>query len=155
MELAKKLKEHSFLDRLVGDWIVSSEGEHQHPDWEENVRSLHGIWIVAEGNGEMPGGGAATTMMTLGYDPDKGKYVGTWFGSMMSYLWVYEGNVDDGGDTLTLETVGPDMATEGKMSNYRETLTFLDDDTRTFSSSVEKPDGSWETFVSMTYRRKR
>lgn len=155
MELAKKLKEHSFLDRLVGDWIVSAEGEIGHPDWVETVRSLHGVWFVAEGNGEMPGGGQATTIMTLGYDPKKGKYVGTWFGSMMTYLWIYEGSVDASGDTLTLDTVGPDMETEGRMCNYREKITFIDEDTRGFSSSVEKPDGSWQTFVTMTYRRKR
>lgn len=155
MEFARKLKEHSILDRLLGDWVVSSEGETKHPDWIETVRSLHGIWFVAEGNGEMPGGGAATTVMTLGYDPNKGKYVGTWIGSMMGYLWVYEGSVDESGNTLTLETVGPDMEAEGRMCNYRETITFLDDDTRTFSSSVEKPDGSWETFMTMAYRRKR
>ncbi len=37
----------------------------------ESVRSLGGLWILAEGRGEMPGGGAMTTMMTLGYDPQK------------------------------------------------------------------------------------
>jgi Protein of unknown function (DUF1579) len=35
------------------------------------VRSLGGLWILAEGQGEMPGCGAATTVLTLGYDPQK------------------------------------------------------------------------------------
>ena len=36
------------------------------------VRSLGGLWIIAEGEGEMPGGGTAKTIMTLGYDPRLG-----------------------------------------------------------------------------------
>lgn len=54
----------------------------------ESVRSLGGLWILAEGQSEMPGGGAATTMMTLGYDAQKQRYVGTWIGSMRTCLWV-------------------------------------------------------------------
>ncbi len=44
----------------------------------ESVRSLGGLWTQAEGRGEMPGGGTATMMMTLGYDPQRKRYVGTW-----------------------------------------------------------------------------
>jgi Protein of unknown function (DUF1579) len=32
----------------------------------ESVRSLGGLWILAEGQGDMPGCGAATTVLTLG-----------------------------------------------------------------------------------------
>jgi hypothetical protein len=42
----------------------------------ESVRPLGGLWILAEGQGEMPGCGAATTVLTLGYDPQKQRYVG-------------------------------------------------------------------------------
>ena len=42
----------------------------------------------------MPGGGTATTMMTLGDDPQKKRFVGTWVGSMMTYLSVYDGELD-------------------------------------------------------------
>jgi hypothetical protein len=44
----------------------------------ESVRSLGGLWVQGEGCGEMPGGGMATTLMMLGYDPQKKQYVGTW-----------------------------------------------------------------------------
>jgi len=41
-------------------------------------------------------------MMTLGYDPQKKRYLGTWIGSMMSHLWVYEVELDASGSVLTL-----------------------------------------------------
>ena len=57
-----------------------------------------GAWFVAEGNGQMPdGSGAATTVLTLGYSPSKGKYVGTWIGSMMDHMWIYDGEVSPDG----------------------------------------------------------
>ena len=46
----------------------------------ESVRSLGVLWFVTEGRGEIPGGGPATTSMTLGYDTQKKRYVGTWIG---------------------------------------------------------------------------
>jgi uncharacterized protein DUF1579 len=45
--------------------------------------------------------------MTLGYDPEKKQYVGTWVGSMMSYLWVYDGSLDAEEKVLTLNAEGP------------------------------------------------
>src|SRR5262245_8931413 len=106
-------KEHQWLDKLVGEWTSQAEmsmGPDQPPQTfkgTDSVRSLGGFWVMCEGRGEMPGGGTATTMMTLGYDPVKQRYVGTFIGSMMAHMWVYEGTVDTGGMVLTLDTVGP------------------------------------------------
>lgn len=85
MVMAKPCPEHGFLQKLVGTWDVTSEMSGETP-WVETVRSLHGIWFIAEGTGDMPkgdggeGGGPATTMLTLGFDAAKRKYVGTWLG---------------------------------------------------------------------------
>ncbi|MDP9812518.1 hypothetical protein J2W42_005388 [Rhizobium tibeticum] len=87
MQQAKVLKEHEFLEDLVGVWDVSAPEMTGQESWTEIVRSLHGIWFVAEGSGQMPGGGAATTVLTLGYSRqgqirrhldrhDDGPYVG-------------------------------------------------------------------------------
>lgn len=158
MVMAKPRPEHGFLEKMIGTWDVTSEMSGETP-WVENVRSLQGIWIVAEGTGMMPkgdsgeGGEPATTMLTLGYDAAKGKYVGTWLGSMMDYLWVYEGEVEPDGKTLSLYTIGPKMSGEG-MADYREQVTFLSDDHRTFTSSAKQPDGSWKQFMEAHYRRR-
>jgi len=154
MVMAKPRAEHGFLEKMVGSWDVTSDMSGEKP-WVENVRSLQGIWIIAEGSGEMPGeeGGPATTMLTLGFDAAKGKYVGTWFGSMMDNLWVYEGEVEPDRRTLSLYTVGPSMSGEG-MADYREQITFLSDDHRTFNSSAKQPDGSWKQFMEAHYRKR-
>jgi len=66
------------------------------------VRSLGGLWILAEGRGEMPGGAPATMLMTLGYDPAKNRFVGTWVGSMMTHLWVYQGWLNETGRGMSV-----------------------------------------------------
>jgi Protein of unknown function (DUF1579) len=154
-------KEHEWLQKMVGEW--TSEGEcTMGPDkptekfkGTESVRSLGGLWVVAEGHGEMPGGGPATTILTLGFDPQKQRYVGTFIGSMMTFLWVYEGSLDAAGRALALEVEGPSMAGEGKMAKYKDVIEFLSDDHRTLTSHILGDDGKWTTFMTAHYRRKK
>jgi hypothetical protein len=121
----------------------------------EHVRSLGGLWILAEGQCEMPGGGTATTLMTLGYDPQKKRFVGTWIGSMMTYLWVYDGELDAAERVLTLNAEGPSMATEGKIEKYKDVIEFKSDNHRVLTSHMLGDDGEWHGFMTANYRRKR
>ena len=129
-------KEHQWLQKLVGEWTSEAAmamGPDKPPEkcvGTESVRSLGGLWILAEGQGEMPGGGVATTMMTLGYDPQKKRFVGTWIGSMMTYLWAYDGALDATERVLTLDAEGPDMAAEGKTARYKDVIELKSDDHR-------------------------
>jgi hypothetical protein len=153
-------KEHEWLQRLVGEWTLegetSTEPGQPAGQWTENARSLHGLWILIEGQGEMPGCGAATTLMTLGYDPQKKQYLGTWIGSMMTHLWVYgNGTLDAAGKILTLESEGPDMAGEGKMAKYRDVIELRTDDHRVLTSHMLGEDGEWREFCTTHYRRKK
>ena len=156
---AEPRQEHRWLQTLVGEWTYEVEatmGPGQPPEKSkgtESVRSLGGLWILAEGQGELPGGGAATTMMTLGYDPQKQRYVGTWIGSMMTYLWVYDGELDPAGRVLTLNAEGPDMATEGKMAKYQDVVELVSDDHRVLRSRMLGDDGQWHQFMTANYRR--
>ena len=155
MQQAKVLKEHEFLEDLVGVWDVTAPEMTGQEPWTEIVRSLHGIWFVAEGSGTMPGGSVATTVLTLGYSADKGRYVGTWIGTMMDHMWVYEGEVSDDGKTLSLYTTGPDLIGGNELAEYREQLIFHDRDHRTFNSAARQPDGSWKQFMEAHYTRKQ
>lgn len=119
------------------------------------MRSLGGLWILAEGQGEMPGIGAATTMMTLGYDPQKQGYVGTWIGSMMTYLWVYVGELDVAERLLALDSEGPAMTGEGEIAKYRDVIEFKSNDHRVLTSHVLSDDGQWHGFMTTHYRRKQ
>jgi len=157
---AEPRKEHDWLEKLVGEWAYEFEAtmEPGRPPEKftgtESVRSLGGLWILAEGQGEMPGGGTATTMMTLGYDQRTKRYVGTWIGSMMPYLWVYDGALDQAETVLTLESEGPDMAAEGKMAKYRDAIELKSDDYRVLTSHALGDDGEWHEFMTAKYRRK-
>ncbi len=154
-------KEHEWLQRLVGEWSYEAEcsmGPGQPPAkarGSERVRSVGGVWVVAEGEGEMPGGGTATTIITIGYDPQTKRYVGTWIGSMMARLWVYDGALDAAERVLTLESDGPHMAIEGKTTKYRDVIELASDDHRVFTSHMLGDDGKWQHFMTTHYRRNK
>ncbi len=77
-------------------------------------------WIVAEAEGDTPGGTPSQSIMTIGYDPRRQRFVGTFVASMMTYLWVYEnGSLDASEKVLTLEADGPDF-TGQKTAKYKE-----------------------------------
>jgi uncharacterized protein DUF1579 len=153
-------KEHQWLQKLVGDWTYEADAtmEPGQPPVKcvgtESVRSLGGLWIVAEGQGEMPGGGPATTIMALGYDPQKKRYVGTFIGSMMTHLWVYDGELDAAERVLTLYAEGPDFVVEGKTAKYKDVIEFNSDDNRVLSSHLLGDDGQWQEFMRANYRKK-
>lgn len=162
---AQSQREHRWLQQLIGDW--TSEAEMTvGPDKEtlkstgtEHVRSLGGLWILAEGQGEIPGGGTATMLLTIGYDPRKGRFVGTWVGSMMTHMWVYEGSLDADERVLTLESQGPVMTPDGeatgKTTTYRDVIELKSTDHRTLTSRMLGEDGKWHEFMSAHYRRQK
>jgi hypothetical protein len=153
---AKPEKEHEWLEKFLGDWTFETEAQSAHPASKgtERVRSIGGIWVVAEGQGPMPDGTPATTIMTLGYDTQRKRYVGTWLGSMMTYLWPYEGQVDSTGRILTLDSVGPSMEGDGTTAPYQDVFEFKDDNTRVLTARTKGKDGTWKPVMTAVYRRK-
>lgn len=154
---AQPQAEHHWLEKLVGNWTYESEcptgdGPPVILRGTERVRSLGGLWIVAEGEGDMPGGGTARTLLTVGYDTQKKIYVGTWIGSMMTVLWTYEGSMNAAGTELTLAAEGPSFTGEGT-AQYRDVITLVNDDERTFTALVQGEGGEWRQMMEMRYRR--
>jgi hypothetical protein len=152
-------REHRWLQQLVGEWTYEGEAT-MGPDqpvqrWHgsERVRSVGDVWVLCEGQGEMPGEGTGTTLMTLGYDPQKQRFVGTFIGSMMTYLWVYEGSLDADEKVLTLQAEGPSCAAEGTMAKYKDVIEIVSEQHRTLSSYLLGDDGTWNTFMTAHYRR--
>jgi hypothetical protein len=92
--------------------------------------------------------------ITLGYDPDAQRFRGTFVGSMMTYLWTYDGSLDAEERVLTLDAEGPNMAEPGKMSRYQDIVELVDADERRLSSRIQMPDGSWQQFMTVRYQRK-
>ncbi len=156
---AEPQEEHHWLQKLVGDWTYETEAS-MGPDkpaetfvGTESVRSLGGLWVMCEGKGDCGDGVIASTVMTLGFDPAKKRYVGSFIGSMMGMMWTYEGDRDAAGTTLTLDTVGPSFTDEGKMIRYQDIIEFISDDHRTLSSQTLGEDGTWTRFMTAHYRR--
>ncbi len=112
---AGPVKEHEWLKQLLGNWDMESEMvmEPGQPPMKskgtESVRAIGDFWIISEIKSDTPMGFPMSALMTLGFDPQKKKYVGTWVDSMMNHLWTYTGTVDATGKILTLESEGPNM----------------------------------------------
>jgi Protein of unknown function (DUF1579) len=134
-------KEHQWLQKFVGEWTYEVEAM-MGPDQpvekfagSESVRSIGDFWVQCEGHGQMCDAsdtagtvGTAITVMTLGYDPQKRCFVGTWIGSMMSHLWVYDGFLDASEKVLTLNAEGPSSTAEGKLGKFKDVIEFKSDD---------------------------
>jgi hypothetical protein len=120
----------------------------------ESVRAHGGFWIIGEGTGEMPGMGSMSSVLTLGNDPEKKRYVGTWIDSMTGTLWNYEGSLDPSGKKLVLESEGPCAMKPGTTAKFRDVTEFVSKDHRVLTSSMQTEDGSWMTIVKANYRRK-
>ncbi|MBD2259358.1 DUF1579 domain-containing protein [Pseudanabaena sp. FACHB-2040] len=156
--LEQPQKEHQWLQQLVGEWTYEVEAMTE-PDQPlekstgtESVKSLGDLWVIAEGQGEMCGS-MATTIMTLGYNPQKQRYVGTWVGSMMTHLWVYDGELDVAERVLTLHSEGPAMANEGGMAHYKDVIEFKSSDHRVMTSFCLGDNGQWHHFMTANYHR--
>ena len=160
-EILPPVKQHEWLQQFVGEWNVEVEvtTEPGKPPIRgkgtESTRMLGGFWVVAEGEGEMDGTpGTIRSLLTLGYDSNAKKYVGTWIDSMNSYLWKYEGKLDAARKVLTLETEGPCSLRAG-LVRFREVTEFPSKDHRLFTSLMLGEDGRWVKMVTAHYRRKR
>lgn len=160
MQLPQPQAEHNWLQKLVGEWTYEGEcsmGPDQPPSkttGTEVVRSLGGLWVIGELNGGMPGGGLSTSLITLGFDPIKQKYVGTFVASVMTHLWPYVGTLDASGKKLSLDSEGPDFSGGPAMAKYRDVVELIDDDHRTLSSYLQDANGQWNQFMTMHFRRK-
>ena len=153
-------KEHEWLQKLVGEWTWEHEAtaEPGKPAEKiagtETVRSIDGIWTLGEGRSSTRDGGTMTSIMTLGYDPAKKRFVGTFIASMMTSLWVYEGVLDATGNALVLDTEGPNFSEPGTTAMYKDTIRFESDDHRILTSTFQNADGSWTDFMTAHYWRK-
>lgn len=154
-------KQHEWLKRLVGEWTTESESpaepgqEAEKLTGEETVRMLGDVWVVLEGRSQMPGGGEGRSLMTVGYDPQKGRFVGAWHGSMMTNLWVYDGELSEDGRELRLDSEGPSFSGDGTIDKYRDVIEIVSEDHRLLKGHVLGADGQWNQFMTVHYRRKK
>jgi len=156
---AQPQAEHHWLEQLVGDWTFETEcrmAPDQPPvisHGTASCRLLGGLWSLLEIQGESAEcGGPWKALMSIGYDPALGRYVGTFVGSMMANLWVYQGTLDESKRRLVLDTTGPKCDGSGT-APYQDTIEIADSGEWILSSQMLGDDGRWNAFNSSRYRR--
>lgn len=153
-------QEHQWLHQLAGQWeadleVWSTPGQ---PPLKlkstENARRLGGYWIVSEAEVAAPGPPYARAA-TLGYDPQKKKYVATAVDSNSMQIGRYEGTVDAAGKTLTLEGETPSPFDPTQSVRVREVIEVKGPDQKVSTTSLDTGGGNWVTLVRIDSRRKK
>ena len=149
--------EHRWLQQLAGVWTFEGEAvmsPDQPPEQmagTERVRMLGEAWAVCEmSHGDTDS--APMSLMTLGFDPARDRFVGSFVAGPMSHLWTYEGTLDAARRTLTLDTMGPSSDQEGLVP-YHDVIEIVSADERILRSEMRGPDGVWRNFMTSRYRR--
>lgn len=159
MQTPKPALEHQWLLQLVGDWTFACEcsmGPDQPPiqsTGQQSTRALGSLWIQGEMESTGPDGLPARSLMTLGYDPARARFVGSFIASCMTHQWVYDGQLDPARKVLTLDTEGPSFAEDGKLARYQDIIEVIDADQYLLLSQYQNPDGTWVRFMTGSYRR--
>jgi hypothetical protein len=156
-EMPKPGPQHQKLAAQAGTWeaaieMMGPDGKMQ-PSKGASVQTMGpgGFWLlddfVADLGGQPFHGKGAT-----GFDPLKGKYVGTWIDSMSPSLLVLEGDFDASGKVLTMTGTAPGF--DGKPAKYRMVTTFVDAKTMRFEMFVAGEDGKEMKMLSIAYTRR-
>lgn len=155
----KPLKEHEWLQKLVGTWrtetemVMGPDKPNEKSTGRETVTNLGGLWAFGEGEGDMPDGSKWHYKNGIGFDVSFKEYRSFWIMSMSSHLWTSVGTLSEDGKKMTLDCVGPNMTKDGETANYRDIMEIIDDNHRTLTSTGEQEDGTWQTFMVASYTR--
>lgn len=160
MEMGTKpVKEHEWLQNLVGEWRIESEmatepgAPKQKSKGTASVKSLGGLWAYSENKESMPDGSPMTSYFAIGYDVSFKEYRACWIGSVSSHLWNYVGELSADGKTMTLNCEGPDMVKDGETALYRDVIELIDENHRTLTSYAQDDKGEWQEFMKSDYYR--
>lgn len=160
MEPVNPTSQHQWLGRLVGDWAWShdapqtDEARMTKVEGTETYRAIGPLWVQGEAVGPIPDGSMSVSQTTLTFDPKTGRFVGTWVGSTMPYLWIYDGELDASGRKLSLYSRGPAMDGTAALEPYLDVIEFVDDNTRTLTGHTKDAEGRWKAFMTVQYRRR-
>jgi hypothetical protein len=69
-------------------------------------------------------------------------------------MWHYTGGLDKSSAVLTMETEGPDPMNPAATAKFRESIEVKGADRKVLTSKIDRG-GTWVTFVTAEYRRKK
>jgi len=149
---AKPQAEHAWFNDLIGNWEFTHEcyiGPDQPPDIATGTmtgRSLCGMWTSLDATGKTPSGNDWTSQFMLGFDPERKRYIGTFVASVMTHLWIYDGQLDEIGTKLILDAEGPKFEGSG-MARYQDSIEIVSRDHWILRSRVLGDNGQWTDFM--------
>jgi hypothetical protein len=145
--------------KLIGEWDYEfrTDDDSEHPGatatGSESVRAIGDHWLVLENVGKSDDGSTSHSVTLLGYDPAKDRFSGAVAGTAVPALFVYDGELVEGGQALVLQTEGPAM-TEGRETDlYRDVFHLVDNDHR-FTAAEVYQDSEWKEFMRTQFVRK-
>ena len=150
--------EHEFFNDMLGQWTmehVCDMGPDQPSSTSHGTmtaKTLGGLWIIIDCEGDVPEGGKWESQFTLGYDPQEKRFLGTFVASMMTHLWLYSGQLDASRRRLVLDAHGPKFDGTG-MANYQDIFEVVDHDHWILRSQIQNEDGTWTPFLEGHHRR--
>lgn len=157
MEKPQKTAEHEWLQQLAGEWTWTMDEPAPEPGQPVHAgiarsRMLGDFWLISDWIDDAAK--SSPSVLTIGFDPDKGAFVGSFISAMMTRMWTYDGRLEDEGKTLILEAEGPHMTDPDKTMLYRDITRIQDRDNYTIES--EYYDGSaWKNFMRARFTRKK
>ncbi|HVS40354.1 MAG TPA: DUF1579 domain-containing protein, partial [Gemmataceae bacterium] len=140
--------EQDKLKAFVGDWdCVVKFGDMEMKGTATYTLGFGGFWLTetfkSDGPEKFEGRG------TMGYDPNKKKYVSTWIDSESPSMMVSEGDYDKDGKTYT--EIGDGPGEDGKPQKYKSAVEFKDKDTIVMTMAMVK-DGKDQQVMTITYK---
>jgi hypothetical protein len=152
--------EHKILAADEGTWDATIKSFMAGPDAEPSVSKgtevntilAGGLWMVSAFEGEFAGA-KFEGRGQFGYDPVKGKYVGTWVDSMSPTISMLEGSYDAKTRTMTYAGEGIDPESKAKYMQKMVTTT-KEDGSRVFTLYM-KFDKDEVKFMEITYRKRK
>lgn len=153
MQTQEPTPEHHYLLQLVGDWNIQTDYQ-MGPDQPrmqstgtQSTRAIGSLWTLGEMITPGPDGQSMLSLMTLGYDPARQKFVGSFVSSCMTHHWLYQGTLDESHRVLTLAAEGPSFAGDGSLAKYHDVIEVVDPNTYLFLSRYQDPSGQWIEFM--------
>lgn len=151
---AQALPEHEMLTMDDGVWRATISLHREGGKVEQYVgretNSMIGdLWSIGKLEVEI-GGAPYEGFATLGYDAQKGQYVGTWIDNYATQITDMHGSYDPATKTLVLYyyTVGPN----GVRQDRKNVMVYETPDRRDFDSYLKKGD-DWVPAMEILYER--
>ena len=150
--------EHAEIRRKVGEWNVrctyfmGGVGDPIEVDGRERGEMLGELWCNSRFEADMLGSPLSGNA-SLGFDPVKKRFVGTWKDSATPFLYTFEGGFDAAASLLDMAGTNFDPVRRCP-ATYRSKVEFLSDDEHILNLSIDVPEGEPIKVLRYHYRRK-